>query len=243
MKHDTLGDRMKSYENVTRNFLTRRTPVIIRLDGKAFHTFTRGCAKPFDMDIIKTMEATAKYLHDNIQGAKVTYCQSDEISILLTDFDTLDTDAWFGNNIQKMCSISAAMASVKFSNYYSWKKFDPSEDVSIRKDYIAHFDSRCFNIPKEEVMNVFRWRYQDWLRNSIQMLAQSLYSQKELHGKKSPALHELCFQKGKNWNDLDPQLKNGTLFVGDKTYYDFNLNSNEFCDSIFKEILYDERAN
>jgi len=221
MKNDSLGDRMKgNYENRSRFHLTRRTPVIIRLDGKAFHTFTKGCQKPFDVKIIKSMEETCKYLVENIQGCKMGYVQSDEISLLLTDYDKLNTDAYFDYNIQKICSISASMASVNFTISYGNMKgfYQP-----------AHFDSRCFNIPKEEVINYFRWRYQDWLRNSIQMLAQSLYSHKELHGKKTPDLHDLCFQKGKNWNDLEPQFKNGTLFIKDgetiRPNYDFNLMS------------------
>lgn len=240
-KGDSLGDRMKgNYEDRYRFFLTRRTPVIMRLDGKAFHTFTRGCEKPFDRKIVNTMALTTEHLIRNIQGAKVAYVQSDEITILITDFDTLDTDAWFDYNIQKMCSISAAMASVEFTLAYNLSNINACD--AIRP---AHFDSRVFNIPKEEVSNNFRWRYQDWSRNSIQMLARSLYSQGELHGKKAPDLHELCFLKGKNWNDLDPQFKNGTLFVNDKveglqTLTDFNLNNNEQCDAIFNQFLYVE---
>lgn len=242
MKKDSLGDRIKRYESVSKTYLTRRVPVIIRLDGRSFHTFTKGCEKPFDRKIINTMALTAEYLIRNIQGAKVAYVQSDEISLLLTDFDTLDTDAWFGYSVQKMCSISAAMASVAFTLAYGESIIvNGYEGVQYKT---AHFDSRAFNVPKEEVANTLRWRYQDWLRNSIQMLAQSLYSQKELHGKKSPELHEMCFQKGKNWNDLDSRFKNGTLYVNDKTLglreiVDFNLNNNDFNNQLFNQFLYE----
>jgi tRNA(His) guanylyltransferase len=243
-KKDSLGDRMKGYENVTRNVLTRRTPVIMRLDGKAFHTFTRGCEKPFDKTIVETMASTAEYLVQNIQGAKVGYVQSDEITILLTDFDELNTDAWFGYNIQKMTSIAASMASVFFTTQWMLT-LDVTRIDDMMKCNPALFDCRVFNIPKEEVANNFRWRYQDWLRNSIQMLAQSLYSHKELQGKKTPELHEMCFQKGKNWNDLDPQFKNGTLYVrgeeGVEKITNFNLNSNVHCAELFNNILYGEQ--
>lgn len=210
-KHDGLGDRMKAYyEGRSQTFLTRRTPVIIRLDGKAFHTFTIGCDKPFDTDLIEAMDFTGEYLINNIQGAKLVYAQSDEISILLTDFDKLTTDAWFDYNVQKMTSVSAAMASVIFSDKATGD--GPSKH--------AFFDSRAFNIPSEEVLNYFRWRYKDWVRNSIQMLAQSLFSHSELQKVKTSELHELCHSKGYNWAKLPPRYKNGKVFFRENATYD-----------------------
>jgi tRNA(His) 5'-end guanylyltransferase len=237
MKGDSLGDRMKTYyEGISKQFLYRRIPVIMRLDGKAFHTFTKGCNKPFDDTIIKTMQETTKYLMENIQGAKVGYVQSDEISILITDYDRLETDAWFGYNVQKMCSISASLASVKFTRLWMGE-FD-----KVAKD--AHFDSRVFNIPKEEVVNCFRWRFQDWRRNSIQMLAQSTFPQSFLQGRSCAELITHLDMEGKHWNDLSPVYRNGTLF-----YYadlehrplrmrsDIDLNCNDECNAIFGEYV------
>lgn len=117
-KNDSLGDRMKGYEGVSRNFLTRRVPAIIRLDGKAFHTFTKGMKKPFDSVLTQTMQETMKYLCENIQGCVLGYTQSDEITLVLTDYATIQTDAWFGYNIQKMCSISASMATSCSTRYF-----------------------------------------------------------------------------------------------------------------------------
>jgi len=195
MKNDSLGDRMKkNYEDRYRLKLTRRTPVIMRLDGKAFHTLTRQCNKPFDDMFRQSMDATALHLLINVQGVKCAYVQSDEISLLLTDYELLTTDAWFDYNIQKMCSVAAGIASVKFSKAFG-------------KDGL--FDCRVFNIPKEEACNYFIWRQQDWLRNSIQMLAQAHFPHKELQNKKTPDLHELLHTKGINWADLDPIWKNG----------------------------------
>ena len=115
-KKDSLGDRMKEYyENRAKTYLTRRTPVIIRLDGKAFHSFTKGLKKPYDTIFHYAMNHTMKYLCENIQCVKVGYTQSDEITLLLTDYDTLTTDAWFDNNVQKICSVSASMPSSPIS--------------------------------------------------------------------------------------------------------------------------------
>ena len=196
MNKDSIGNRMKeNYESRYRIKFTRRMPVIIRLDGKAFHSLTRKCDKPFSLRFAGAMSQTSLYLCENIQGAKCAYTQSDEISILLTDFDKLTTDAWFDYNLQKIVSVSAGMASAYFSGLWDFG--------------IAVFDSRAFNIPKEEVCNYFIWRQQDWVRNSIQMLAQAYYSSKQLHQKNQPAMHEMLHEKGVNWADLDDIWKNG----------------------------------
>jgi tRNA(His) guanylyltransferase len=198
---DALGDRMKSYyENRTRFFLPRRTFTIIRCDGKAFHTYTKGLIKPFDDKLINDMDETAAYLCKNIQGAKFAFVQSDEISILLTDFDNLQTDPWFDGNIQKMTSISASLATAKFNE--------------LRPGKLAIFDSRVFTIPqKVEVENYFIQRQQDTTRNSIQAVAQSLFSHKELEHKNSSQLQEMCFQKGVNWDSFQPKYKRGRIII------------------------------
>ncbi|MFA5217110.1 tRNA(His) guanylyltransferase Thg1 family protein [Sulfuricurvum sp.] len=201
---DSIGDRMKNnYENRSRFYLNRRTPVIMRLDGKAFHTMTRKYKKPFDVDFINAMSSTAAQVLKEIQGAKCAYIQSDEISILITDFDRLNTDAWFDYNIQKMTSVSAGIASVAFSH-----------QLHVR----AFFDSRVFNIPKEEVTNYFVWRQKDWFRNSIQMLAQAHFSHKQLHGKNTSDMHEMLHTKDINWADLDDVLKNGRFICYDREW-------------------------
>jgi len=222
MKFDALGERMKSnYENRTRIMLPRRTYTIIRVDGKAFKTYTRGLQRPFDAGLIQDMDETAIYLCKNIQGAKFGFVQSDEISILVTDFDTLTTDAWFDGNIQKIVSISASMATSKF-NQLRWMRYvnerynNTTDPVNwewfegVRKLKLAEFDARTFTIPsKTEVANYMIWRQVDTVRNSISSVAQSLYSAKELHGKNTSDMQEMIFQKGINWNDYDPKHKRG----------------------------------
>jgi len=188
------------YENRTRNFLPRRTYTIIRVDGKAFHSYTRGLIRPFDEKLVNDMDETACYMCKNIQGAKFAFVQSDEISILLTDFEGLTTDAWFDGNIQKMVSISASLATAKFNE--------------LRPNKIALFDSRVFTIPSDiEVENYFIWRQQDTTRNSISSVAQSMFSHRELENKNTDQMQEMCFQKGVNWNDFSAKLKRGRLIV------------------------------
>jgi tRNA(His) guanylyltransferase len=215
MKNDALGDRMKEfYEDRTRIKLPRRTYTIIRIDGKAFHTYTKGLERPFDQGLIEDMNATTAYLCKNIQGAKFGYVQSDEISLVLTDFDDLGTHAWFDNNLQKMVSVAASMATSEFNRLRLMR--DSKEGaLNMRELHLfrmAEFDARAFQIPFiDEVCNYFIWRQQDAVRNSISSVAQSLYSTKELHGVKTSGMQELIFQKGINWNDYDFRKKRGGI--------------------------------
>jgi tRNA(His) 5'-end guanylyltransferase len=183
----------------------------MRLDGKAFHTLTRHCKKPFDNDFIDAMNSTALKLCNEIQGAKCAYVQSDEISILITDFDTLETCAWYDYNIQKMVSVSAAIASVIFtveSGGVRVNRLRPS--IILNKP--AYFDSRVFNVPIEEVTNYFIWRQKDWERNSMQMLGQAHFSQKQLHGKSNLEVGRmLMHEKNVNWFALEQRLRTGTF--------------------------------
>ena len=231
MDKTTLGDRMKNnYENISRYYLTRRMPVIIRVDGRSFHTFTKGFKKPFDDILVKTMQDTMKYLCENIQGCVLGYTQSDEISLVLTDYAELTTDAWFGNNLQKMCSISASMATLAFNKaftrniskqskrfyteYLEEKDASYIETLEIAMNKGAMFDSRVFTIPKEEVCNALIWRQQDATRNSIQSVGQANFSQKELHGKSCNDIQDmLMLQKGINWNDYSTTLKRGSCCI------------------------------
>jgi len=215
-KKDELGTRMKSsYEDRARFFLPRRSHTIIRIDGKAFHTYTRGLSRPFDDGFIEDMDATAGYLCKNIQGAKFAFVQSDEISILLTDYDKITTDAWFDNNVQKMASVSASMATSAFMRARLARIEHREREVSnIEMLKFAEFDSRVFQIPEwTEVENYFIWRQQDCVRNSISSVAQSLYSHKELNGKNTDEMQEMIFQKGINWNDYGPKYKRGRAIV------------------------------
>jgi len=203
-----ISDRMKNYyEDRNRVYLTRRTPVIIRLDGRAFHTYTRGFSKPFDGILIGAMKATTQALVKEIQGAAVAYTQSDEISILVTDWATLTTEAWFDYNIQKMCSVAASFATCEFNRYMLRAGYHGLEAPW------AQFDARCFNLPDAEIVNYFLWRAKDWHRNSVTMYAQAHFSHKQLHGRSVSDMHEMLHSIGKNWaTDLTRSEKNGTFY-------------------------------
>lgn len=255
MKHDDLGTRMKEYEQRNRSYLQRRMYTVIRCDGKAFHTYTRGCKKPFDEGLVEDMQLTMKYLCENIQGCKLGYTQSDEISLVLTDFDTLQTDAWFDGQVQKICSIASSLATARFNQLRATRFWDVGamadmEDWNENSKYkfgknirgafkdgvnvydyqiclgdvvnytpqnpdsLAFFDARCFTLPSfTETMNYLRWRQKDAVKNSISMVAQSLYSHKELHKKNSSDKQEMIFQKGQNWNDYPAEQKRGSVAV------------------------------
>lgn len=222
MKRDDLGNRMKTfYEQIPKTKLMRRCPVVIRIDGKAFHTFTRGFKRPFDDVLIKTMQETTKYLCENIQGCVLGYCQSDEISLLLIDYQRFETSAWFDYEAQKMCSISASMATMVFNRTFSETVSDLKVDDTKPMDRYfeavysgAMFDARVFNIPREEVTNYFYWRQLDASRNSIQMVGQANFSHKELQYKSCNDIQDMLMtQKGINWNDFPTYQKRGSCVI------------------------------
>lgn len=239
-----LAKRMKNnYEGRTKYKLLRRTPTIIRLDGKCFHTYTKGLNRPFDEGLMEDMIETTRFLCQNIEGTKCGYTQSDEISLLISDFDRLETQAWFDYNVQKMASVAASMATAKFNELRTrrrlleqteefYKEYNADLDsvkTKGRKDKSrtiqrffkelnmvtpAFFDARVFQIPEyEEVVNYFLWRQRDATTNSISMLAQSLYSHKELFKKNTSEMQEMCWEKGQNWNDLNYSKKRGSFIV------------------------------
>lgn len=231
-KKDSLGDRMKGYENETRYYLTGKDPIIIRLDGKAFHTFTKGFNKPFDNILETTMRKTMLYLCENVQGVSFAYTQSDEISLLLTNINKIsEYEHWFNGNIQKMASVSASMATMAFNHYFwdevfeaYWHRYDledspywcnkpfgrgKDEDDTHLKT--AMFDARVFSIPHHEVVNYFIWRQQDAIRNSKQAVGQAHFSQNQLHGKNCDQICEMLKnEKDIDWEDLPIYQQRGT---------------------------------
>lgn len=236
MKYDALGTRMKKYEYVSRTHLVNRCPVIVRVDGKSFHTFTRGFRKPFDSILVKTMQETMKYLCENIQGCVLGYTQSDEITLVLVDYKKIDTCAWFDYNIQKCASISASLATLSFNKFFkknieeydfAWRHGFTPQSVEIQQEHQkymqtlrkaldkgAMFDSRVFNIPKEEVTNCVLWRQNDATRNSIEMVGHANFSQNQLHNKSCNEIQDmLMLQKSINWNSFPAHLKRGSCCI------------------------------
>jgi tRNA(His) 5'-end guanylyltransferase len=224
MDKTSLGNRMKGYEAISKNYLMRRTPVIICLDGKAFHTFTRDLVKPFDKLFMTAMQRTMLYLCKNIQGCVLGYTQSDEITLVLCDYQTLETDAWFKYNVQKMTSISASMATFAFLSSYQEILNCEYAKNNITTEYWskvlnklangAFFDSRVFSLQKEEVANCLIWRQQDATRNSIQSVGQFFFSQKELYKLSTKKIQDKLFtEKGVNWNNYPTPEKRGSCCI------------------------------
>lgn len=227
MDTSCLANRMKEYEKRNQYYLQKRTPVAIRVDGRSFHTFTKGFQRPFDKILMTTMQETAKYMCENIQGAKFAYVQSDEITIILVDYDTLETECWFNYRTDKVCSIAASMATMAFNKFFT-KNVNYFEMTHEHDDTIneycttlvnaaekgAMFDARCFNIPKEEVANLIYWRQLDATRNSIQMVAQANFPHKELQGRTCNMLQDKLFlEKGINWNSYPVDCKRGAACI------------------------------
>lgn len=237
MSYTDFDMRMKRYEYVSRNYLVRRMPVIMRIDGKAFHSFTQGFQRPFDSILHQAMNQTMKYLCENIQGCVFGYTQSDEITLILKDYNKITSQGWFNYNVQKMCSIGASMATYAFNRYfkeiaegYQYEcatKFETEGSCgegSVEFNYCcalssaiskgAMFDCRAFNIPKEDVCNNLIWRQQDSTRNSIQLAGQSYFSHNELNKKSTDKIQEMLFsQKGINWNDYPTEYKRGVCCI------------------------------
>lgn len=211
----TLGDRMRNYEDVNRNYLTARLPVILRLDGKNFSNYTKGFKHPYDERFLEAMRRTAKNLCENVEGCKFAYTQSDEISLLLVSYRNLDTQGWFANNIQKMVSVAASMAAIYFYRNM-WDVIDEYAAHSDDYEYIdkinnildtkyATFDCRCFVLPKEEVVNYFWWRQLDCNRNAVMSVAREYYSSKELMNKRTAdKLNMMAQDEGINWEEDFP---------------------------------------
>lgn len=222
--NDSIGDRMKKYEDSYRISLPIRMPIIIRLDGKSFSNYTKGLKRPVDQNLIDVMNLTAIELCKSIQGCQLAYIQSDEISLLITNYQNLDTQSWVSNNLQKMVSIAASIAGATFTAN-SWKIWSV-KDKDIEEKYAlggddslfpfikpAYFDARAFVLPKEEVVNCLLWRQLDATRNSIQMLARSLFSHSECSDKNTDQLQTLICQSGINWNDCPTSQKRGRCAI------------------------------
>ncbi len=259
---DDLGTRMKVfYENIPKTRLMRRTPVAIRLDGKAFHTFTKGFQKPFDFVLMDAMQKTMKYLCENIQGCVFGYTQSDEITLILVDYQKFTSDAWFDYEVQKLTSVSASMATMAFNKYFSENvedviKYNSTHDSLVERkeglldNYIsavekgACFDARCFNIPKEEVTNLIYWRQLDATRNSIQMVGQANFSHDELQNKTCDMIQDMLMTKyGINWNNFTIPCKRGTacIRVGAKVTENIKREPQPFGEDKITTTIIEER--
>ena len=237
----SLGDRMKDYEKIYRNFIPKQNYTIIRLDGKAFHTFTKGFEKPFDDRLMNMMDQAAITLCSEIQGAKFAYVQSDEISILVTDVENPQSEIWFNGNVQKITSVSASIAANAFNKTMVYtlanekaNEYQKSEDkngydafMEVLEMKFANFDSRIFVPPSQiEAYNAFLWRQRDWVRNSISMTAQAKFGHSKCFKKNTFELKQMLLNEGIDWDKFDEKLKKGRLIV--KKEFPFKNKYGEF---------------
>jgi tRNA(His) 5'-end guanylyltransferase len=198
-----LAERMKGYERTFRSTLPRRSYTLMRLDGVGFRTYLRGCERPFDRAFVNDMNLLAQHLCEEIQGARFAYTQSDEISLLLTDFATVQTQPWRAGAVQKMVSVAAGDASSYFSHL---RYFTPKR---------PYFDCRVWSMSDPvEVANYFLWRQQDAVRNSIQMVGQTYFSHGQLDRCSGNVIQEMLYKEhGVNWDAFPPELKRGRVTV------------------------------
>lgn len=211
--NDSLGDRMKAYENVSRFELPRQLPVMLRLDGKAFHTFTRGMDKPYDVRFMTAMQEAAIEVFKALDNARFAFVQSDEVSVVMLEA-TDRTQPYFGNNVQKIASTAASLMSVAFADAIS----------GYAKSKRPVFDCRVWTLPQSEVVNYFIWRQQDATRNSLNTLAQCHFSSSQLHGMSQAQCHDMLHSIGVNWNDMPVSFRRGvTAFRQDEVVWaDYN---------------------
>lgn len=235
MRLDTLENRMLYYRGLTDYKLIPKSYVILMLDGRSFSKFCKKFNKPYDVDFIGMMNETAKHLCKNIEGCKFAYTQSDEISLVLTDFDTPLTESWFGYRLTKVLSIAASIATSKFNQLMVLRALEtpcsPNDMKDIIKDIkLAEFDCKAWNVPTyNDVFAWFLYRQIDCVRNSKQMLAQTFFSQKELNG-----LHtDECIKKVKDelnvgWDDFNEGMKYGR-FVYKKQVFKATEEGTRYC--------------
>ena len=230
---DGLGDRIKNYESIYERYFLPKTSIIIRVDGKSFHTKTKewGCKRPFDQQLITCMFESAKQVAKEMQGCRALYAQSDEVTFVLTDDTTLESQQWFGGRQNKIESVTAAMMTAYFNrNWLLIKDLDIKFDKDIANYNPAIFDARAFQCPKDDVANVFLWRVKDWERNSLNMYCEQFFSHKELQGQGRADRHEMLYKIGHNWaTECTEQQKNGSWYSPGKpdkfnltNYYDVN---------------------
>lgn len=201
---DTLSpqrpaDRLKALEKQYRTVLPDNSYAVIRVDGKGFSRYTRGLDRPFDAKFTADMQATALFLCENVEGAQAAYTQSDEISVIISDLTGSRTQRWFGGQIQKIVSTTAALATAKFNR------------LRPEVDELAVFDGRTHHLDGQDgVLEYLRWRQADAVRNSVGMLASHHFSHKKLTGVSVPQRKEMLAERGALWDDLSTEVRQGS---------------------------------
>lgn len=228
----SLTERMKGYEDISRIYLTKRTPVIIRLDMKCGSNWTSSLNNKFDIRMSNWMKETVKYAMDEIQGSVFAFSVSDEISLFLRDWDKLTTAAWFDNNLQKIVSVSASIITAKFNEAVK------DSGYRLNNGKLAHFDSRAFILPKEEVVNYFIYRQHDGLRNSVSAYANHIFGHKAVQGKNVVDMKSMLQQNGTPWEELSTVFRHGFAIKKDESQITTELPLFKDDRSYIEELVY-----
>ncbi|MBY0508308.1 MAG: hypothetical protein K2X03_30630 [Bryobacteraceae bacterium] len=194
---DELGDKIKTnFEDALRLRLPRRTHLVLRIDGRRFHTFTKQLARPYDFGLAAALDTAAMALAAEMSGCRLGFGQSDEYSFLLTDFGSEHEKMWFDGNVQKIVSVAASIFTAHFTRAFA----------------LATFDARVMVIPRRaDVADYFIWRQTDASTNSLNMLASAHYAHEELAGKSAAEKHDLLHAKGLNWAKQETSFKRGRI--------------------------------
>lgn len=236
---NALGDRCKQYERNSSHYFMRGVPIVLRVDGRSFHSWTKkaGCIKPFDDHLITSMFEAAKSVSKEMSNFVALYAQSDEVTFYLNDNEIPNSEYWFGGKQSKLESVVASLMTAYFNNEYG-------------RDHIpATFDCRAFQVPKGDVANVFLWRVKDWLRNSLNMYVSSFFPHGELQGKAMSERHEMLYSIGRNWaTDLTDQQKNGSWFIDGRENFTipdnyFDIDFEIHTKSLNRLLLSDFKTN
>jgi len=208
-----LSIRMKKYEDVNRYYLPSKQPVIIRVDGKAFHSYTKQswCERPFSDILVKTFQQTTIAVCEQLMNCCIAYHQSDEVTFFLKDYERIEQQQLFAGNIQKISSTIASKFTAYFNKYMIENLLAANKDISKLK--LAEFDARCYTVPLHEVINCFIWRQRDAMKNSVSQYADSFFSSKQLHKKNTEDKKQLIRDTNKgDWDSLPLYIQRGTFF-------------------------------
>lgn len=225
MNFKNLEDKCQYYRSLTDYRLLPNSNILVMLDGKNFSKLVKNnFEKPFDDCFIRMMNETAKFLCENVQGCKFAYVQSDEISLLITDYDTPETDMLFGGRLCKIQSILASLATSEFNRWFTiWNLNKCYDNVSvgefISKMKMAQFDCKAWVVPNvNDVFSYFLYRQLDCIKNSKQQTAQTYIPHKELLGKNADEQIAMCIDRCiVDWNMFEDKYKYGRFIAKEVT--------------------------
>lgn len=204
---DLLGDKMKSFESVESDRrAVKGMPLMARLDGRSFSSFTANFARPYDTRLTNLMIDTTKFLVEKTQ-AVLGYTQSDEISLMWNVEEDSCSQYLFDGRFQKMTSILAAYATGYFVSHLA-------SAIPEKAGEIPLFDCRVWQVPTlMDAYSTFWWREKDAIKNSITMAASTKFSHKALHGVNGQTKKAMLREVGIEFDDYPESFRHGTYIA------------------------------